>query len=150
MDRSLVVSPSVARLAAELVDGTLAAALVSELEAWLTVSPGFRAFATANAAKLRKKLRGATDADALGDVRLELVVARLLTANRRIGLDWEPYGSGNAGPDFAITLTGSRPVNLEVTRLHRPAIEAEAGVPWLAKLRQLPPSVPNAIVIGTD
>jgi hypothetical protein len=141
---------SAVRLADELVMGTGADALVPELRAWLTTSTRFRAFAAANATKLRKKLRGASDPQALRDVRLELLVARSMLADRRVALVWEPSGALAGGPDFTVTMPGARSTMLEVTRLRRPAADVEPGVPWLGKLRQLPPGVPNVLVIGID
>jgi hypothetical protein len=132
------------------VDGATVEGLLPELESWLTGSPRFRAFAIAHEAKVRKKLRGAADSEALRDVRLELVVARLLLDDRRIDLAWERYGSGRIGPDFTLAIAGHRPVNLELTRLRRAPELADAGVPWIAKLRQLPPSTPNAVVVAID
>jgi hypothetical protein len=148
MDAGEVPPPSVTRLAAELIDGAAVDGLLPELESWLTGSPRFRAFATANAPKIRKKLRGASDAETLRDVRLELAVAHLLLSDRRVGLAWERYGSGKVGPDFTLTIPGLRSVNLELTRMRRAPEHAEAGVPWIAKLRQLPPGMPNAVVVG--
>ena len=130
------------------MDGAALDSLLPELESWLTGSPRFRAFATTNAAKIRKKVRGASDAETLRDVRLELAVARLLLSDRRVVLAWERYGSGKAGPDFTLTIPGLRPVNLELTRMRRAPEHLEAGVPWVAKLRQLPPGIPNAIVVA--
>jgi hypothetical protein len=148
MDAGDVPPRSVSRLARELVDVAVVDSLLPELESWLTGSPRFRAFATANAAKIRKKLRGAPDAEARRDVRFELAVARLLLSDRRVGLEWERYGSGNLGPDFTLTMPGLRPVNLELTRVRRAPEHVEAGVPWIAKLRQLPPGTPNAVVVA--
>ena len=119
-----------------------------ELETWLTGSTRFRAFATANAPKIRKKLRGARDAEAMRDVRLELAVARLLLdgppCQSRVGA----YGSGTAGPDFTLTIPGLRPVNLELTRMRRSPDQVGPGVPWLAKLRQLPTAMSNVLVVA--
>lgn len=148
MDTGDVPPRSVTRLARELVDGAGVDSPLPELESWLTGSPRFRAFATANATKIRKKLRGAPDAEALRDVRLELAVARLLLSDRRVGLAWERYGSGKVGPDFTLTIPGLRPVNLELTRVRRAPEYFEAGVPWIAKLRHLPPGTPNAVVVA--
>ena len=143
-------APSSVRLAAELVEGTGAHALVPELVSWLSTTPRFRAFATANAAKLHKKLRGASDAEALRDVRLELFVAQRLLADRRIQLAWEPFGARQGGPDFTVSIAGARATTVEVTRVRRPPALVDAGVPWLAKLRQLPPGVPNVLVVGVE
>ena len=106
----------------------------------------FRAFVEAHRDKIRKKLRGATDSEARRDVRLELRVAHLLLANRRIGLEFEAYGSGKPGPDFSVAFRGERLFNLEVTRLR----QAHGYGGLLAKLRQLPPSVPNAVIVAFD
>ena len=117
---------------------------------WLTGSARFRAFAETYRDKIRKKFRGATDAESLRDVRAELQTARLLLADRRIELAFEAYGSGKGGPDFTVTFRGARSFNLEVTRPHRmPDAGGLAGA-LLAKLRQLPPSAPNAILFAID
>jgi hypothetical protein len=64
---------------------------------------------------------------------------------------FEAYGSGKPGPDFTITTRGER-FNLEVTRVRGdPALAGFGGLQ--AKLRQLPPSVPNSVLMaieGTD
>jgi hypothetical protein len=132
------------RLADELVpfDDPLRA----EIAEWLTTSRRFRAFAELHHDKIRKKLRGATDADARLDVRAELRVARLLLADRRIELAYEAYGSARAGPDFSVSFRDAPSLNLEVTRPRGPAIFG----PLLTKLRQLPPSRPNAIILALD
>ena len=124
--------------------------LALELLGWLAASPRFRAFAEANRDKIWKKLRRATDAEALCDVRAELRAAHLLLADRRIELAFEAYGSGKAGPDFTITFRGRQRFNLEVTRLRR--VPDATGFVWplLAKLRQLPPSAPNALLVAID
>lgn len=121
-----------------------------ELVEWLAASPRFRAFAEAHRDKIRKKIRGAADADAQRDVRTELAIARLLLADRRIELAFEAYGSGKTGPDFTITFRGARSFNLEVTRLRRLPDATGLGASLLAKLRQLPPSTPNAIIFAVD
>ena len=117
---------------------------------WLAGSPRFRAFADAHRDKIRKKIRGAVDPEALRDVRAELGTARLLLADRRIELAFEAYGSGKTGPDFTITFRAARSFNLEVTRLRRKPNATGLGASLLTKLRQLPPSVPNAILFAID
>src|SRR6478735_4849440 len=89
------------RLAGDVATGTLASGLVPELAAWLE-QPRFRAFVEANQPKVRRKLRDARSAEAIGDVRIELLVARALLADRRFELGFETYGRGNAGPDFTL------------------------------------------------
>ena len=64
-------------------------------------------------------------------------------------LAFEAYGRGG-GPDFTATYRAGRPFNLEVTRLRRaPDATALAGV-VLGKLRQLPPSTPNVLLIAVE
>ncbi|MEO8540254.1 MAG: hypothetical protein ABI577_10980 [bacterium] len=141
-------SPTVERLVRYLLDGGEDDPLAGELLAWLAGSARFRTFADTNRDKIRKKLRGASDADARRDVRAELRVAERLLADRRVGLAFEAYGSGRPGPDFTVTLGGDR-FNLEVTRLRGdPAAAGFGGL--LAKLRQLPPSVANGVVLAID
>ena len=120
--------------------------MAQELLAWLAGSPRFRAFAEAHRDKIRKKLRTAADGEALRDVRAELRTARLLLEDRRIELAFEAYGAGRTGPDFTVTFRGARSFNLEVTRPHRLPDATGLDNALLAKLRQLPPSVPNAIL----
>lgn len=121
-----------------------------ELAGWLAGSARFRAFADAHRSKIRKKLRGAADAEARRDVRAELRAAHLLLADRRIELAFEAYGSGKVGPDFTVTFRGERTLNLEVTRLRRAPDAAGSGGQLLAKLRQLPPSVPNVVIVAIE
>ena len=149
MARVAAPGTSVERLAHELFDGSLDDPLAAEVVGWLSGSRRFRAFAEAHRDKIRKKLRGATDADARRDVRAELRAAHLLLADRRIELAFEAYGSGKPGPDFTVTFRGERAFNLEVTRLRRAADSPGYGG-LLAKLRQLPPSIPNAVIVAIE
>src|SRR5688572_5326596 len=122
--------------------------LADELAGWLAGSARFRRFAEAHRDKIRKKLRSAGDVEARRDVRAELRTAHLLLADRRIELAFEAYGSTRGGPDFTVTYGGERAFNLEVTRQRRARDAAGSGGPLLAKLRQLPPSVPNAVLVA--
>jgi hypothetical protein len=122
--------------------------MADELAGWLTDSARFRAFATRHRAKIRKKLRGAKDLDSRRDVRAELAVGRLLVANRRMELAFEAYGSDGPGPDFTVTL-GSHRFNLEVTRLRGDPAAAGYGA-LLGKLRQLPPTIANAVILSIE
>lgn len=124
--------------------------MADELAGWLAGSARFRAFAETNHDKIRKKLRNAADAEAVRDVRTELQAARLLLADRRVELAFEAYGSGKLGPDFTITYRGARSFNLEVTRLRRIPDATGFGMTLLGKLRQLPPSVPNAVLVAIE
>ena len=141
---------AVERLTERLFDGAVMDPLAVELAGWLAGSARFRAFAEANRDKIRKKLRGAPDAEARRDVRAELSVAHLLLADRRIELAFEAYGSTKGGPDFTVTFRRHRSFNLEVTRPRGAPDTAGFGGPLLAKMRQLPPSVPNAVLVAIE
>ena len=116
----------------------------------VTGSARFRAFAEVHRDKIRKKFHGATDGESLRDVRAELQTAHVLLTDRRIELAYEAYGSGKGGPDFTVTFRGARSFNLEVTRPRRVPEAGGLGGALLAKLRQLPPSSPNAILFAVD
>jgi hypothetical protein len=139
---------SIERLAHHLYPHDPGDPMAVELTGWLSGSPRFRDYADTYRDKIRKKLRTATDPEALRDVRAELAVARLLLADRRFEVAFEAYGSGKIGPDLTVTFRGRQQFNLEVTRPHRLPDTTGIGAIMLAKLRQLPPSVPNAIVIA--
>jgi hypothetical protein len=124
--------------------------IAEELLGWLATSSRFRTFAETHRDKIWKKLRWAADAEASRDVRAELQAARLLLADRRIELAFEAYGSGKAGPDFTVTFREGQQFNLEVTRLRRVPDTISFGRSLLAKLRQLPPRVPNALLVAID
>lgn len=134
----------------ELIDGSEGDPMAGEIAGWLADSRRFRAFVEAHRDKIRKKLRGAMDPEARRDVRAELGAAHLLLADRRIELAFEAYGSGKGGPDFTVHFRGERSFNLEVTRLRGEPGAAGYGGQLLAKLRQLPPSVPNAVLIAIE
>ena len=140
---------AVERLTLELFDGAAGDALAEEVAAWLSGSRRFRAFAEANRDKIRKKLRGARDAEARWDVLAELRAAQLLLADRRIELTFEAYGSRKPGPDFTVVYRAARSFNLEVTRMRRSGDAARHRL-LLAKLRQLPPSIPNVLVVAIE
>jgi hypothetical protein len=150
MARAAAPALRVERLAYHLFDGAQADSVAEEITEWLAGSTRFRAFAEAHRDKIRKKLRTPTDAEGRRDVRVELRAAHLLLADRRMELAFEAYGSGKAGPDFSVVFRGERTFNMEVTRLRRAPGEATLGGPLLPKLRQLPPSVPNAILVAIE
>ena len=150
MTRAATPRTAVERLEHQLFDGPADDGMAEELVGWLTVSARFRAFAEAHRDKIRKKLRGATDAEARRDLRAELQAAHLLLADRRIELAFEAYGAGKAGPDFTVTFRGERSFNLEITRLRSAPTAAGLSGVLLAKLRQLPPSAPNALLVAIE
>lgn len=138
--------PAAERLARDVHDGSDDAA-IQELAGWLTDSPRFRAFVDAHRDKVRKKLRGATDADARLDVRAELHVASLLLGDRRIELAFEPAGATWGGPDFAVAFRAHPAFTLEVTRLRAWPDAAVVARALLAKLRQLPAGSANVVLM---
>ena len=142
-------STTVERLGHALTDRGPGDPTADELTAWLSGSARFRAFAEAHRDKIHKKFNGA-DPNGLRDVRAELAVARLLLADKRFDLAFEAYGSGKVGPDFSVAFRDARSFNLEVTRLRRLPAGASDGSSLLAKLRQLPPSVPNVVLLAID
>jgi hypothetical protein len=150
LPRATTPGAAVERLARDLFDRAPGDSMAEELAGWLADSARFRAFAEAHREKIRKKLRGAADAEARRDVRAELHAAHLVLADRRIELAFEAYGSTKGGPDFTVTFRGERSFNLEVTRLRRAPDATGHGGQLLAKLRQLPPSVPNALLVAID
>jgi hypothetical protein len=143
-----IPSPAVERLVASLADASGPDPGIADLAAWLAASSRFRAFVDANRDKIRKKLRGATAAEARLDVGAELRVAALLLGDRRFDLAFEAYGAGRRGPDFTVTFRGGRAFNVEVTRRRRGAGNAALEPAVLGKLRQLPPSASNVLVVA--
>ncbi len=151
MTHATARSTAVERLVSDIFGtGRMSHPQAVELTGWLGGSARFRDFAEAYRDKIRRKIRGARDTDAIRDVRAELCVAHLLLADRRIDLTFEAYGSGRGGPDFTVAFRGERTFNLEVTRVHGSARATAFGGPLLPKLRQLPPSTPNALVIAIE
>jgi hypothetical protein len=150
MGRTTGPGTTLERLTHYLFDGATSDVLAEELAGWLAGSTRFRVFAEAHRDKIRKKLRGAPDAESRRDVRAELAVACALLADRRFELAFEAYGSGKQGPDFTVAFRGERTFNLEVTRPRRAPDATAVGGPLLAKLRQLPPSSPNVVVLAVD
>jgi hypothetical protein len=142
--------PSVERLARQLSDRGPRDALTLELIEWLAGSSRFRAFAETYLDKIHKKLRNATDPEAVRDVRAELQTARLLLADRRFEVAFETYGSGKVGPDLTMTFRRNLIFDLEVTRLRRVRDATGTGAALLAKLRQLTPSTPNVVLLAID
>lgn len=123
--------------------------LIDEIASWAAAVPRFRSFVAAYREKIRKKVRSARDADATAEVRSELLVARLLLADRRFELAFEAFPAGTAGPDFSVAF-GSATFTLEVTHPRRPLDEGVLASTIVTKLRQLPPSVANVLVVVTD
>jgi hypothetical protein len=143
-------TPTIARLVAYLVDAPAPDQPLAELAAWIAASPRFRSFVEANRDKIRKKVRGAASPEARLDIRAELCVAALLLADRRFDLAFEAYGAGRRGPDFTTTFRAGRAFNIEVTRRRPGSGDGALEHSILAKLRQLPPSASNVVVVAVD
>jgi hypothetical protein len=150
MTSASVPAPSIARLARDLTDRDAGDPLADELTQWLSTSPSFRAFATAYRQKIRKKVHDAADAAALRDVRAELLAAHRLLVDKRFTVAYEAYGSGRIGPDLTVTFRTTATFNVEVTRLRKVPDPAALGSTLLVKLRQLPPSVPNVVLVAHE
>lgn len=143
------VPPAARVLVEHLGDGAALPGPLADLGDWLAGSSRLRAFVDANRDKIRKKVRLATTDDTRLDLWAELRVATRLLSDRRIELAFEAYGSGNRGPDFTATYRAGRELNLEVTRRHGPAAGGLQRT-ILTKLRQLPPSRANVLVVAMD
>lgn len=146
-------------------EGAQVAALLAEMDApedqplrevcagWAAASPRFRTFLAEHATKIARKLRTAEGVEGRHDVLLELYAAHRLLADRRITLEYERYAADKTrGPDFTATFKTHTPFNVEVKRL-RGANAGDFGR-WASvvgdKLRQLPPSIANVLLIGCD
>jgi hypothetical protein len=143
-------SETALRLVADVAGPGAPPALSRELTTWVGGSSRMRAFVDANRSKIRRKLREARDADAQRDVRAELLAAARLLGDRRLELAYEAAGTGRGGPDFAVTFRSVTRFNVEVTRRRGPGDAAAVGDAVLGKLRQLPPSIPNVVVVAVD
>lgn len=133
--------------------------LAVQFARWVQESPRFRAFAETYRDKIRKKVRGITEAEGYRDLQAELAAAYFLTLERRFSVEYEKYGVGKQrGPDFSITYKTHTRFDVEVTRL-RLGQAGEAGAApepgklantLCAKLEQLLPSMVNVLVLAAD
>jgi len=123
---------------------------------WVEESPRFRAFAETYRDKIRKKVRGITDAEGYRDLQAELATAYFLVPERRFLVEYEKYGVGKQrAPDFSVTYKTHIRFDVEVTRLRGGGEGAVADPGKLAntlcaKLGQLPPSMMNLLVLAAD
>lgn len=121
----------------------------------LAQGPPLADWTEANATKIRKKVRHASDAEALRDLRCELAVAAALV-DRRSLLSYEPLAAeGRRGPDFLLRHKGHTEVYVEVSRLrpargeeHDPAGRLAAML--CGKLGQLVAGAANLLVVVSD
>ncbi len=130
--------------------------LAVQFARWAEESPRFRTFAETYRDKIRKKVRGITEAAGYGDLQAELATAYFLVQERRFMVEYEKYGLGKQrGPDFSVTYKTHVRFDVEVTRL-RGGTSGAATEPGkiayalCAKLLQLPPSMINVLVMWVD
>jgi hypothetical protein len=133
--------------------------LAVQFDGWVQASPRFRAFAETYRDKIRKKVRGITEAEGYRDLQAELAMAYFLVLERRFVVEYEKYGVGKQrGPDFSITYKTHIRFDVEVTRL-RGGQAGEAGSApepgklvntLCVKLQQLPPSMMNILALAAD
>ncbi|MGH2486580.1 MAG: hypothetical protein ACRDHE_11265, partial [Ktedonobacterales bacterium] len=78
----------------------------------------------------------------------ELLTAACLLTERAFTLDYEKYAASKVrGPDFTVLYKTHTPFNVEVERLRGQAQAGKWADVLCDKLRQLPPSVMNALVV---
>ncbi|HTJ60752.1 MAG TPA: hypothetical protein VL333_06125 [Candidatus Saccharimonadales bacterium] len=123
--------------------------LASDARRWLAASRPFRAFAETYRDKIRKKARGARDDQARRDLGFELAVAALLLGDRRLRVEYEPYGVGRRAPDLRVTFRSLR-FNVEARRLRGAAGATQLSRTLCDKIGQLPTSMSNLLVLGTE
>lgn len=120
-------------------------------EGWCASSPRFCMFAEAHRDKIRKKIRTSNGKEGLRDLHLELNIARHLLLDRKLALAYEAYAAEKVrGPDFTVSYTTRCTFNVEVRRLRNVPTLAKWSDALSDKLRQLPPSSANLVVVGTE
>ncbi|GAC1455439.1 MAG: hypothetical protein PVSMB4_15930 [Ktedonobacterales bacterium] len=130
--------------------GTLQEPLVERCAHWLAASARFRAFVAANKDKVRKKVRGIGESEGMRDLQLELDTAYHLLLDRRFDLEYERYLAGKIrGPDFTVVVKDKGAFNVEVKRLRSAGEFRQWADAICDKLDQMPPSIPNLLVVGT-
>ncbi len=125
--------------------------IVAQCGVWLAASARFRAFLTANRDKVRKKIRGISDSESMRDLQLELDTAYHLLVSRRYSLEYEKYLAGKLrGPDFTVTAPDASAFNIEVKRLRSAGEFHQWADAVCDKLDQMPPGLPNILLVGTE
>src|SRR5215210_3307336 len=123
---------------------------------WVNSSPRFRQFAETYRDKIRRKVRGITEAEGYADLQAELATAYFLVLERRFMVEYERYGVGKQrGPDLSITYKTHIRFDVEVTRLRGSQAGAapepgKLASTLCAKLEQLLPSMINVLVLVAD
>jgi hypothetical protein len=130
--------------------GTLQEPLVERCARWFAASSRFRAFIAANKDKVRKKVHGIGDSEGMRDLQLELDTAYHLLLDRRFELEYEKYLAGKIrGPDFTVVVKDKGAFNVEVKRLRSAGEFRQWADAICDKLDQMPPSIPNILLVGT-
>lgn len=125
--------------------------IVARCGTWLAASARFRAFLTANKDKARKKIRGIADSESMRDLQLEFDTAFHLLLDRRYSLEYEKYLAGKTrGPDFTVMVQDKGAFNIEVKRLRSAGEFRHWADAVCDKLDQMPPSIPNVLLVGTE
>jgi hypothetical protein len=125
--------------------------IVAQCGAWLAASARFRAFLIANLDKVHKKARGIAESESMRDLQLELDTAYHLLLDRRYHLEYEKYLAGKMrGPDFTVTVQDKGAFNIEVKRLRSAGEFRHWADAVCDKLDQMPPSIPNVLLVGTE
>lgn len=133
----------------------ISSALAAEMRAYCARSvgdsPRFKAFATENRDKIRKKIREAGDADRLRDLLLELDTAYRLLADQHLTVAYELHAATKTRtPDFTAFYTSKYTFHVEVKRLRGAGSTARFADAICAKLGQLQPATINIILVGVD
>jgi hypothetical protein len=130
-------------------------AFATQCGEWMVASPRFAAFVERCRDKIRKKLRALHDEEGRRDLLAELAVAYHLLLERHFAVEYEMYAAEKVrGPDFTVLYKTHTPFNVEVKRL-RGSSRVRGGDPRVPsalcdKLRQMPPSRANLLVLATD
>ncbi len=131
--------------------GTLQEPLVERCTGWLASSSRFHAFLAAHKDKVRKKVRGIGDSEGMRDLQLELDTAYHLMLERHFDLEYEKYMAGKVrGPDLTVMVQDKGAFNVEVKRLRSAGEFRQWAEAICGKLDQMPPSIPNLLLVGAE
>jgi len=127
--------------------------LSTEFEKWVRSSRRYKAFAETYRDKIRKKHRVANSNEQLENLGLELETAYWLLQDNRFEVGYESLAaSQQRSPDFTVTFRTHTHFNVEVTLLAQLSNETVANKLTSViceKIKQMPPSFINLLVIGS-
>jgi hypothetical protein len=125
-----------------------ASALRARCARWSVDCARFPAFLDRYQDKIRKKLRGLPDNQGRRDLGVELLTAACLLVEPRFTLDYETYAASKTrGPDFSARYRTHIPFTVEVKRIRGQTLTGKWADVLCDKLRQLPPSMMNTLII---